>query len=227
MFDEIMTLQVGVSTFADARRLADEYADHLTITSPECSPAECRFYVRLLNVPFLTFNNCCRLLRTLGIRPSLVVIEVAVRNGTVRSASFDVFYRTDHGHWLDASAKLIESFGLLDKAQYLGLQLHPNYAVEIGNITTIGGGEFIKAAYTPQAPVDERRIVTDIRLSCLTKVPDCRTVADLMPKAATALETDREWINENQSMLGPLRTQMLEELRKEYGSPPWNEAKSF
>ena len=31
LFDEIMSLQVGVSTFADARKLADEFADRLII----------------------------------------------------------------------------------------------------------------------------------------------------------------------------------------------------
>ena len=227
LFDEIMSLQVGVSTFADARKLADEFADRLIITSAECLPIECQFYVRLANAPFLTFDDCCRLLRRLGLRPSLIVAHVAVRKGTIRFASVHVSYRTSHGHWLDASAKAIESFGLLDKAQDLGLQLHPNYAVEVGTITTIGGGEFISAAYAPQATVHERRIVTHIRLSCLTKVPDCSTVADLMPEGATALETDQRWIKENRSTLDPLRTQMFVELRKKYGSPPWNEAKSF
>src|SRR5215472_7180908 len=76
---------------------------------------------------------------------------------------------------------------LLDKAQDLGLQLHPGYAGELGTITTIGGGEFISAAYAPQADSNERHIVTVIRLSCLTEVPACSTVADLMPSSATAL----------------------------------------
>ena len=227
LLDEITALQVGVSTFADARKLEDEYVDRMIVTSVGCLPAECQFYVRLQNAPFLTFNNCCRLLRKLGIRPSVVVAHVAVREGTIRFASVHVSYRTSHGHWLDASAKAIESFGLLDMAQDLGLQLHPSYAVEAGNVTTIDGGEFINAAHTPPATLDERRIVTDIRLSCLTRMPDCNTIADLMPESAATLESDRKWINENLSTLGPLRVQMYEGLRKKYGSPPWNAAKSF
>jgi hypothetical protein len=163
----------------------------------------------------------------MSIRPAVIVAYVSVRKGTVRFASFHVSYRTVHGHWLDAHTTAVESFGLLDKAQDLGLQLHPGYAVEIGTITTIGGGTFISAAYSPQADLNERHIVTGIRLSCLTSMPDCNTVNELMPKSAAAFHADTLWIMENHSRLNPLQNQMYKELWEKYGSPPWNGAKSF
>jgi len=225
LLNEIAALKVGTSSFQDAQKIGNEYRSHLTVESQNCTPAECRFYVRLLNLPL--FHECCRLLRNMGIRPAMFVAYISLRNGTVRFASFHASYRTVHGHWLDAHSTAVESFGLLDKAQDLGLQLHPGYAIEAGTITTIGGGEFISAAYAPQADSNERQIVTDIRLSCLTKMSDCSTVADLMPKSATALDADARWIRENHSRLSPLQNQMYRELRDKYGSPPWNGAKSF
>jgi hypothetical protein len=225
LLDEIAALQAGTSPFEDAQKIANEYKSNLTIESQNCSATECRFYVRLISPS--PFGQCCRLLRNLGIRPAMFVAYVSVRKGVVRFASFHASYRTVHGHWLDARTTSVESFGLLDRAQDLGLQLHPGYAVEVGTITTIGGGEFISAAYAPDANSNERRIVTDIRLSCLTKMPDCSTVGELMPESAAALDADTRWITENHSRLSPLRTQLYKELWDKYGSPPWNEAKSF
>lgn len=231
LFDSVKTLQVGVSDFAVAKRLADRYANHVTVDSNQCTPSDCRFYIRFLKPHLLYVGNCCNtdisLPRRLGVRPSIVVASVSVRDGLVRYASFRVSYRTSNGHWLEAYSKAISSFGLLDKALNLGLQLHPNYAVKTGNITTIGDGAFIVAAYTPQASANEQSIVNDINFSCLTRVPDCRNLSDLMPQAASAFVLDGRWIETNSSMLGTVRTQFYEQLQQKYGSSPWNDATSF
>jgi len=173
LFDDLKMLRVGVSGFDDAKRFADKYSEHLTVESSQCVPKECRFYIRLMNTPLLYVGACCDMdvdfPRKLGVRPSLVAAQVSVREGFVTFASFSVHYRTGRGEWLGAFSKAISSFGLLDKADNLSLQLHPNFAVKVGNITTIGGGAFIGAAYTPQATSNERGVVGDIRLSCITK----------------------------------------------------------
>ena len=231
LFEDVKTLRVGVSGFNDAKRLADKYSKHLTIQSSHCVPKECRFYIRLLKPPLLYSGDCCDtdfgLLRKMGIRPSIVAAEVSIRDGVVTAASFSIDYRTGRGNWLSASSKAILSFGLLDKADNLALQLHPNFAVKFGHITTVGGGAFITAAYTPQASTTERSVVSDIRFSCMTAVPDCRDLSDIMPQAARAYASDLKWIEANSSTLGPLRDRLFQELHERYGSPPWNAATSF
>jgi hypothetical protein len=231
LFEDVKMLRVGVSGFDEAKRLADKYSEHLTVESSQCVPKECRFYIRLIKTPLLYAGACCDtdfdLPRKLGVRPSLVAAEVNVRDGFVTFASFSIDYRTGRGNWLMASSKAISFFGLLDKADNLSLELHPNFAVKFGNITTIGGGAFITAAYTPLATSNERSVVSDIRLSCMTKLPDCRDLSDVMPQAARAYASDLKWIETNSSTLGSLRDRFYKELQEKYGSPPWNAATSF
>jgi hypothetical protein len=229
LFEDLKVLRVGVSGFDDAKRLADKYSKHLIVESTSCVPKECRFGIRLMKMPLLYVGACCDMdfdfPRKLGIRPSSVVAQVSVHDGFVTSTSFSVDYRTGRGEWIGAISKAISSFGLLDKFENPSLQLHPNFAVKVGSITTIGGGAFIAAAYTPQATSGERSVVSDVRLSCLTKVPDCRDRSDVMPQAARAYASDLEWTVMNSSWT--LRDQLEKELHEKYGSPPWNAATSF
>jgi hypothetical protein len=231
LFTDVKMLRVGVSGFDDAKSLADKYREHLTLLSSRCVPQECSFYIRLMKTPLFWVGYCCDmdfdLPRKLGIRPSTATAKVNVDDGIVTSALFSIEYRTGRGEWIHASSSAISSFGLLDKLQTPSLQLHPNFAVKVGTITTIGGGAFMRAAYTPQANTNDRSVVRDIRLSCLTKVPDCRDFSDVMPQAARAYATDLEWNRTNSSKLSPLLNQFQKELYEKYGSPPWNTATSF
>lgn len=181
LHSKLVLFRVGVSTFDEARSLANDYKHNLELQSKDCTTVDCRFVIRLTNFRFPVFYDA-PLFWKVGLRPAGVVATVSVRNGTVSYADFGVFYRTQHGYWLESSFHAANELTMYDRCGE-NLGRNSQYAVTGGFITNgDGGGQFVQVAFGKAVSDEQRARATDVRLGCITAVPGCKTLNDLMPR---------------------------------------------
>ena len=193
-----MALRPGISTFEDAQALRGRYQDYVRSES-NCQPELCSFWIVLPNAAYREWLDR-EWLRSIGFRPARATTRVAVEQGNVSRVSFAISYRTAEGYWFAAETKAVNSFTLEEQCLNRSFKRHPNYEVTSGNITTVGGGRFMRASNTSAASRVESDHARKINLRCIVRVPDC-TFGELMPFAHRDLEEDGLWRSENWKLI--------------------------
>lgn len=179
----IKALRVGGSTFHDVQRLSEEYRRTVAFEGKGCSAEQCAFTIFLRNEPFPVFYDAPVMWR-FGIRPATVAATLRVSKGKLRYASFAISTRTHYGYWLEASFHAAPCLTMFDKCSNNNLGRDSTYAVTHAYLTNgDGGGARVETAFGVEASADQIRKGTDIRCSCITVRPSCRTTSDLMPEA--------------------------------------------
>ena len=221
LFRRVSTLQVGESTGADAERLAQSYAPDVISREGNCDQ-RCYFEIALVSRWYWRRFDW-PILRHIGVRPARADVYVSVNNNRISRWGFGVSYKTSPGHWLDVTTSSIEDFSPYGRCTNPSLLHHPNYAVRQGTITTIGGGETLRVAVKQKATNEERSHARRINFGCLTQVPDCESLGDVMPDAYSDFLSDRKWESANPSA-GSFMQTCLRELSERFGPPPWNQS---
>jgi hypothetical protein len=127
----VKELRVRESTFADAKRLADDYKGHADCFDGPCSPEKCSFRVIVAfgwaGLPYTQRE----ILRAVGVREFAAFAFVQTRTGAVVSANYSIWAearrRVPEGQWLNVSASLQDRFPEADfyYGRQLGLEDHP------------------------------------------------------------------------------------------------------
>lgn len=179
---QVSALQVGKSSFIDAKQLADRYRPHVRTTPENCDAHSCEFTVILTN--FLVdraknrppdgrwFNF--RAFRRLGIRPALAVATATVKDGTIQEVRFDAAYEGTRGEWLYAEWTSMIEFPPMLRCQILTQQRHPGYVVSTGRAATADmPGRYVSVTFGKVINDTERNRCEHIKFDCMTNVSEC------------------------------------------------------
>jgi hypothetical protein len=219
----VAQLRVGLSTFEDAVTLARDYKRNLETQTRDCTPSDCRFRIQLTNVPFPAFYDAPFFWK-LGVRPAVVAATVSVSNGKISYADFFVSYRTQYGYWLEGSFHAASELTMFDKCGMDELGRNSQYAVIGGCLTNgDGGGQSVKVAFGKVVSDEQRARATDVRLGCLTAIPGCKSLTDLMPKVWEGVASE---IVLDESFNAECEQYMKEQERKQ-GNFPWHLDSAF
>ena len=219
----VAQLRVGLSTFEDAVTLARDYKRNLETQTRDCASSDCRFRIQLTNVPFPAFYDA-PLFWKLGIRPAAVAATVSVNNGKVSYADFGISYRTQYGYWLEASFHGASELTMFDKCSMDELGRNSQYAVTNSFLTNgDGGGQSVEVAFGKVVSDEQRARATDIRLVCLTAIPGCKSLTDLMPKVWEGMASE---IVLDESFNAECEQYMKEQERRQ-GNFPWHLESAF
>src|SRR5882762_136588 len=223
LYFRVAQLRVGLSTFDEARTLAHDYRRNAEMQTKDCTSADCRFLIRLTNVPFPAFYDA-PLSWKLGVRPAVVAATVSVSNGRVSYSDFSVSYRTQYEYWLKGSFHAAIELTMFDKCKMDELGRNSQYAVTSAVLTNgDGGGESLREAFGKAVPDEQRARATDVRLDCLTAIPGCKTLADLMPKAWKGM-TSETVLDESFNLECK---QYMEQQERKQGDFPWHLESAF
>jgi len=208
LLHDLRQLQVGKSTFEDARAVIARYGGGVSrYDRTPCSPAHCTLDVGLKHYPFfiehwpryLSPGMQYRVLRVfppLGLQDGWGGAAVRVDRGIVAGLSFAVFVRGSGGWVLGRNT--VEGVAVPKNLQdRMGQRA---YYLDWLNITTEGGGEWIEARLTPQANEEERNRAYDFDFDCLTRWGGCTSLCQLSPAAFAdyVKETGRmPWLDEH------------------------------
>ena len=223
LYSKVVPLRVGVSTFADAHRLANEYKNNLVLETKECTSVDCRFVIRLTNFPYPVFDDDPLFWR-IGVRPAMAATTVSVTNGTVSFVHFGVSYRTEDGYWLDGSFNAARELTMYDRCSRSELGRNSQYMEEGGHITNgAGGGQLVRVAFGQGASDEQRARATNIRLGCITAIPGCKTSTDLMPGA----RKEQQPKNNTDESFNLECTQYFRDQKQKQGEFPWQLESAF
>jgi hypothetical protein len=223
LYSKVRSLRVGLSTFEDARALAKDYKRNLEMETAACTTVDCRFTIRLTNVPFPAFYDEPWFWK-IGVRPAVVVATVSVKSGTVAHVDFGVSYRTQDGYWLQGSFHAAGELTMYDKCSLNELGRSSQYAVTDAHLTNgDGGGQSADVAFG-QGVSDEQRVrATAIRLGCITTIPGCKTLTDLMPKAWEGVSFD----DDSDASFDEECKRFIQEQAQKQGAFPWQLDSAF
>jgi hypothetical protein len=200
LLHDLRQLQVGESTFEDARAVILKYGGEAeTDDHSACSRAHCKFWVELrhdlplIRVWFRFVHNMSyeRMFRIVQVFPGLGLQDwwtgasVTVVGGTVKDVLYNVGVRGS-GDWASGRdwvlGRSVCEFAALPA--YLQERMgQRSYSVRHYVITTLGGGEGIQSILTPHANAEERRRAYDFDFACLTKVGGCTSLCQFAPSA--------------------------------------------
>ncbi len=204
----IASIRVGHTTFDEARRLASDYKRYLGTAAKSCSAADCTFSIRLTNYPFPAMSDV-KPLREMGVRPTVVVATVKVKDDVVSHVDFGLLSQTQDGRPLEGSFHAAGELTMFDKCRDGRLGRDSRYAVR--GATNVAE---ISVAFASAATTEQIASATDIRLDCITRIPGCGTAIDLMPRAleGVSLQDDSDksfesecaaYMKEQESNQGP------------------------
>ena len=203
LLSDLRQLQVGKSTFQDARAVIMRHGGGVSpFDHSGCSPAHCTFDVGLEHYPFFIkvwarFLNVdilfhvLRALPALGLQDWASGADVRVDGGVVTHVSYSVLVRVSGG-WV--VGRTTDEFKVIPEHLQSDMGQR-SYFVHWSNITTLGGGEAIRSALTPQANAEERRRAYDFDYNCLTKLGGCTGLCQVAPSALADFlkETGQMW----------------------------------
>jgi len=208
LLQDVRQLQVGKSTFEDARALILRHHGGVsTYDHTPCSPAHCTLDVTLKHFPFFIElwgrfltpqmgDYLLRLLPALGLQDGLGGANVTVDRGIVTHLDYAVFVRGKGGEVLGRRAS---EFKEVPKYLQDGMGQR-SYHVGWFNITTPGGGEGIDSTLTAQANTEERKRAYDFDFGCLTKSGGCTSLCQFAPTAFADLVKESgqmPWLDEH------------------------------
>jgi hypothetical protein len=209
LLHDLRQLQVGKSTFEDARALIMGFGGGISpYDHSGCSPAHCTFEVVLTHYPPLvrvwgpsllngeTTWQVVRVFPPLGLQDWQAGATVQVDRGIVTHVSYGVWVRGSGGFVLGRDT---DEFLVIP--QYLRDRMgQRSYYVSWANITTVGGGEGILSTLTPQANAEERNHAYDVDFDCLTMLGGCTSLCQIAPTSFADLVKDSHqmpWLDEH------------------------------
>lgn len=182
---EIQGLHPGTSSFADAMRVAHQYAQFVNYSPASCTASRCGFEIRLSNwfeerVFFYAIPNwdspwkawIAGAARSAGLRPVTTSCYVAIRDGVVVRSGAGYIYRTSRGSLAGAGVTAVKEFTLADRCRVRSRKWADVEQMYVSMITPGGGQEFM-LAYPTTANPDIIKRASEINFSCMTRIPDC------------------------------------------------------
>jgi hypothetical protein len=137
-----------------------------------------------------------------GVRPWRFTLQVKTQKGGITNAEYFVMVGRGRGWlyhegllsgsmwaWLAASARSSAvGFNELVKIEKERLSSEAwagsaGIIIQKPNMTVEGGGEALFATFSPDAPLESRRIAFDINLRCTTAMSPCTEICQLFPSA--------------------------------------------
>lgn len=164
---EFASLQLGVSSFSDAQRLAQKYGGQpwdAPLRTAECTPQKCSFRFVFENGIF----NHIQHKREISLAAGLTV-----RDGHVVSRGFD-YSILGPALWSDHFV-----YNLSDRLSPDGLQ---SYKLTRLKEDEAGSPHWVKVELGPDAPEDLRRRAYSLNLACLAKLHGCDDLSAVLPK---------------------------------------------
>jgi hypothetical protein len=184
LYARALQLRVGVSSFADVQRLAEDYKRNVTMMSAGCSSSECAFVIRLnhTTLPMLYFDSQNS---EVGTRPAVAVLAVRAKNANLTYVSFGMNGRSPTGRWITAGFHAATGLTMFDKCSNASLGRDSTYTVK-----AIGHRGIIETAFGSQASEMTRVRATNVRINCFTTaLRDCNEISSLMPRAYEQFNT--------------------------------------
>ena len=207
LLHDVRQLQVGKSTFEDARALIVGHGGGVSpYDHSGCSPTHCTCEVALKHYPFfievwarfLNVEMLCQMLRVfpaLGLQDWWGGANVRVDGGVVTHVWYGVFVRGSGGWVLGHT---IDEFKVMP--EYLRDRMRQrSYAVGWFNITTEGGGEGVSSTLAHEASAEERERAYGLDFGCLTRRGGCTSLCQLAPTAFADFlkENEMPWLDEH------------------------------
>jgi len=192
LLHDIRQLQVGKSTFADARAKIVGHGGGISpYNSSGCSPARCTFEVSLEHYPvprralswligLMSDQMAFRVVHVftcLGLQDWQAGSTVQVDGGIVSTVDFRVLVR-DRGD--SVLGRTTYEFRAVPAYLQDGMGQR-SYSVNPYNITTFGGGEGIESYLTPLASTEEIDRAFDLDFDCLTRLGGCTSLCQMAP----------------------------------------------
>jgi hypothetical protein len=162
-------LIVGVSAFADAQRLSDQYDRYLKHSPQSCNQNQCDL--------FFSFDN--KWLNATKLAPgTLFTISIAVKDDKVRCVA--LLMSNDRG-------------GKVYVEQFPSGARISAYQIE-GKIQTVPPwhSDLIAVRFTPDASSVQKDSALGLNLDCLAKLRGCRDAEEMLPKAYAELKARRQ-----------------------------------
>jgi hypothetical protein len=204
----LKTFQVEETLAATILNLRGEYQSNVTDDGP-CSEEHCQFSIEIIEWESLiriTGNhpwaerpryNLVWGLRFFGLRLNGFMARLRIEHGKLRSASIWLFPMSYIEHAYADGRGFLSSFSIRagtvgNFRRWVGSRRvyeHPNLLVGKPSACTGCSGP-IYAEFTWQASRDEYERALDINLSCITRIRDCRSPEEYLPKAAEVLKED-------------------------------------
>jgi hypothetical protein len=225
---DIRQIQMGKSTWADAQKLMQRWGKwNVSWDGPECNARSCNYAISLDDIshalhrfPLIDGGNwgsklrwprwMNRPYRWAGGRFAVVRAEFAVRNGIIWSKSFAImltpFPETydERGELNAVTNSSVMAQAVCETQCSHGRFLSNEVIFSIDNpemsllIEDDRKGHGAEVQFTPFADVNTVNALLDFNLGCLTRWHACRTVAELVPSAASLYNSGLRKMNEGE-----------------------------
>jgi hypothetical protein len=191
---DIQTLQVNRSTWPDAQRIAEKWAQWGN-PKPGCSAEACTVQFNLIQTlpPFLVGspdagarNVLPRIVDHAGLRSAAARAGFTVEHGIVTARWFGEQVTLPVREWgspngyipyLSASSEQTSHFREIAGDSRL---LHPNRMIQHKE-------SYVQLTYSPSEDPAEQSALMGFRFSCLTQLRPCESVGDLLPEGQRML----------------------------------------
>lgn len=228
LYRRTLRLRVGASGFVDVQQLAKDYKRQVEWQSETCSPAECKFIIRMRHttLPMLYFPLHSTITTgsstlvggsRLGIRPAVATVTVMVAHAKVTYVSFGMAGISPGGSYIEASFHAAEELTMFDRCSDASLGRNSTYMVR-----AVPHRGIIRTAFATAATEQVRTRATDLQIDCfITAMRGCNDVWKLMPRAyegySGELDCDASFAKECQRFAGELQNH----------APPWKVESAF
>lgn len=228
LYRRTLRLRVGASGFSDVQQLAKDYKRQVEWQSETCSPAECKFIIRIRHttLPTLYLNLHSTITigsstlqggSRLGTRPAVAAATVRVTDGKISYVSFGIAGVSPSGFFIEASFHAAEELTMFDRCRDSSLGRNSTYTVR-----AVPHRGFIQTAFGTAATEAVRTRATVLRIDCfITAMRGCNDVRELMPRAyegySGELDCDASFAKECQKFVDELESH----------APPWKVESAF
>jgi hypothetical protein len=183
---DIRSLELRKSTYADARRVIDDWSDNAHENGP-CRTDWCDIEISFTDFAWkhsdFIFQNTARVRISLwlGARPASVRASISVREGVVIGKSIGAVVGGPC-HDFDNQPLCLAVIGQAETGRHRFIDpRHPEYSFHKPD-----GCEFCVDAhviFSPYAKPEDVRRLTDVNFACITRWTPCETETDILPTA--------------------------------------------
>ena len=216
LLSDIRSLELRKASYADAQRIIDLWSPAVQPAGP-CQGSWCDTEISLQNIAWRFagfFGNHQRILslyRQIGGRAAFVRASIRVRNNIVWGKSFAVYVDSTYVDDGNGGRFYFTLIGRVRSGSPSRISpLHPEYAIgSPGGCTGCVEGHVV---FTPFADAADIQRLSDVNLSCLTRLHPCVTQSDILPSAWKELADEQ---NYGESVDRPCTAPMIRTLSRE------------
>jgi hypothetical protein len=209
MLEDIKSLQVDHSSWADAQKLMNRWG-RCGGWYGNCTAENCEYSIQIHHLSFTAPQFVleegphigARALELFGLRSSSVFARIEIVHGKVTSKGFGMSVALPVSQWITPEGGLLLQSKIgstywpsLDVASFEGVKLRGASSYTIAKYPNRGFIQRrirLEASFTPEESPEEKAALMDFQLECLTRWAPCRSRKEILPRAEEEFESGNE-----------------------------------